>query len=72
MPQKGRAMMDLPIPSKAAAAERNGAAIRLLDAWLREDTPLIASRRPRPESDTWEQLKAELDRDRPAARKLFP
>ena len=48
-----------------ASAERNQAAIRLLDAWLREDASAPA------ESDTWEQLKTALDRDRPAGRKLF-
>jgi hypothetical protein len=48
-----------------ASAERNQAAIRLLDAWLREDASAPA------ESDTWKLLKTALDRDRPAGRKLF-
>lgn len=48
-----------------ASAERNQAALRLLDAWLREDASAPA------ESDTWELLKTALDRDRPAGRKLF-
>lgn len=63
MPQRDRAIVD-PHISSSQATERNQAAIRLLTHWLREDTKV--------ESDTWERLKAELDRDRLSDRTLFP
>lgn len=49
---------------KPAASLRNQAAIALLESWLREDSTRGAG--------DWERVKAELDRDRPSARKLFP
>jgi hypothetical protein len=42
-------------------------AARLLDTWLREDALLNGSAT----DDSWEQLKAELDRDRTPGNKLF-
>ena len=56
-------------PSPAPAAEvrkqreRNRSAIRLVNTWLYEDAAV--------ESDTWELLKSELDRDRLSRRKLW-
>jgi hypothetical protein len=44
--------------------ERNQAALRLVTTWLLEDMISV-------EPNTWEQLKVELDRERPAERKLF-
>lgn len=70
MPQRDRTIGD--IPSDATALERNQAAIQCLDAWLREDAPTFGERPFRSgEHDSWEQLKAELDQDRPSDRKLF-
>ena len=43
--------------------ERNRSAIRLVNTWLYEDAAV--------ESDTWELLKSELDRDRLSRRKLW-
>ena len=43
--------------------ERNQVAIRLLNTWLLEDAKV--------ESDTWELLKASLDRDRLSGRRLW-
>ena len=43
--------------------ERNRSAIRLMNTWLYEDAAV--------ESDTWELLKSELDRDRLSRRKLW-
>lgn len=44
--------------------KRNRAAIRLMDAWLHEDASV--------DSDTWDLLKSELDRDRLSTRRLWP
>jgi uncharacterized protein (DUF433 family) len=41
-------------------------AIDLLNSWIEEDSTLDGG------LDSWEQLKRELDRDRPASRRLFP
>ncbi len=68
-----RAIVKPPVSSETAG-DRNEAAIRLLDAWLREDAPSLVERffqHRSDEHDSWEQLKEELDRDRPSARKLF-
>ena len=43
--------------------ERNESAIRLVNTWLHEDAAV--------ESDTWELLKSELDRDRLSRRRLW-
>ncbi len=43
--------------------KRNRMAIRLMDVWLDEDAAV--------ESDTWELLKSELDRDRLSTRRLW-
>ena len=43
--------------------ERNRSAIRLVNTWLHEDAAV--------ESDTWELLKSELDRDRLSRRRLW-
>ena len=43
--------------------ERNRSAIRLVNTWLYEDAAV--------ESDTWELLKSELDRDRLSRRRLW-
>jgi len=58
------------------AADRNQAALQLIETWLREDTPslgtrLLAHLAGEPEADSWDNLKAELDRDRSSDRKLF-
>ena len=58
-----------PRPGRSPAAtvrhckERNRTAIRLLNAWLHEDVDV--------ESDTWDLLKSELDRDRLSGRRLW-
>jgi hypothetical protein len=62
MPQRANAIVERH-PANGVI-ERNQAAIQLIDAWLREDALST-------EPDTWEQLKAALDRDRPSDRKLF-
>lgn len=58
--------MPNPIPGAATCrqTERNRAAIHLVTAWLREDARI--------ESDTWDSLKSQLDRDRLSGRTLFP
>ena len=72
MPQRERAIGEPHTPSEATVTERNQAAIQCLDAWLREDAPTFGERPFRSgEHDSWEQLKAELDQDRPSDRKLF-
>ena len=43
--------------------ECNRTAIRLLNAWLHEDAEV--------ESDTWDLLKSDLDRDRLSGRRLW-
>lgn len=43
--------------------ERNRSAIRLVNTWLHEDAAV--------ESDTWELLKSELDRDRLSRRRFW-
>lgn len=43
--------------------ERNRTAIRLLNAWLHEDAEV--------ESDTWDLLKSDLDRDRFSGSRLW-
>ena len=43
--------------------ERNRSAIQLVNTWLHEDAAV--------ESDTWELLKSELDRDRLSRRRLW-
>ena len=56
-------------PSPVPAAEvrkqkeQNQSAIRLVNTWLHEDAAV--------ESDTWELLKSELDRDRLSRRRLW-
>ena len=45
-------------------SERNRGAVQLMKAWLREDASI--------ESDTWDLLKSQLDRDRLSGRALFP
>ena len=56
-------------PSPVAATEvrkqrdRNRSAIRLVNTWLHEDAAV--------ESDTWELLKSELDRDRLSRRRFW-
>lgn len=62
MPQRANAIVERH-PANGVT-ERNQAAIQLIDTWLHEDALSV-------EPDTWEQLKAELDRDRPSDRKLF-
>jgi hypothetical protein len=72
MPQRERAIGQPQSPSEATATERTQAAIQILDTWLREDSPTFGERLFRSgEPDSWEQLKAELDHDRPSDRKLF-
>ena len=72
MPQREGTIGQPQSPSEATATERNQPAIQLLDAWLREDAPTFGERPFRSgEHDSWEQLKAELDHDRPSDRKLF-
>ena len=44
-------------------SERNKAAVQLLKAWLRADASI--------ESDTWDLLQSQLDRDRLSGRVLF-
>mgnify|MGYP001466789303 CR=1 FL=1 len=38
-------------------------ALRLIDEWMADESSY--------EDDTWEELKAALDEDRPSTRKLF-
>ena len=58
-----------PRPGRSPAAtvrqrkECNRTAIRLLNAWLHEDAEV--------ESDTWDLLKSDLDRDRLSGRRLW-
>lgn len=58
----------IPNPTPGTATreqtERNRAAIELVTTWLREDARI--------ESDTWDSLKSQLDRDRSPERVLFP
>ena len=62
MPQRASAIGErLPVNEPPA---RNRAAIQLIDSWLRVDTLST-------EAESWEQLKAALDRDRPSDQKLF-
>ena len=55
-----------PTPGTATGeqTERNRAAIELVTTWLQEDARI--------ESDTWDSLKSQLDRDRSPERVLFP
>ena len=53
----------LPAATVRQRKERNRTAIRLLSAWLHEDAEV--------ESDTWDLLKSELDRDRLSGRRLW-
>lgn len=76
MPPSERAIVDPHIQSEPTATDRNEAAIQLVDAWLREDAPSLGARllshlSIESQPDSWEHLKAELDRDRPSDRKLF-
>ena len=54
-----------PVPATEVRkqSERNRSAIRLVNTWLHEDAAV--------ESDTWELLKSELDRDRLSRRRLW-
>jgi hypothetical protein len=47
-----------PIPGRASPS-----ALALLDEWLNDDSGY--------DEETWPELKAALDRDRPSARRLF-
>ena len=76
MPPSERAIVDPHIQGEPTAADRNQAAIQLIEAWLREDTPSLGARflahlSAESQPDSWDSLKAELDRDRPSDRKLF-
>lgn len=74
MPQSEGAIVKRPTARETPASERNQAAIELLGTWLREDAPSFSERlfeHLSDEPDSWELLKAELDRDRPSERKLF-
>ena len=74
MPPSERAVVNPHVQGEAtAAADRNRAALQLIEAWLHEDTPSPGARLQSAESepDSWENLKAELDRDRPSGRRLF-
>ena len=53
----------LPAATVGQRKERNQTAIRLLGAWLHEDAEV--------ESDTWDLLKSDLDRDRLSGRRLW-
>ena len=55
-----------PTPGTATGeqTERNRAAIEIVTTWLREDARI--------ESDTWDSLKSQLNRDRSPERVLFP
>ena len=73
MPPSERAVVNPRVQGEPTPADRNRAALELIEAWLREDTPSPGAR-PQPaesEPDSWENLQAELDRDRPSDRKLF-
>jgi uncharacterized protein (DUF433 family) len=50
----------------ARARRPSESAIDLLDSWLEEDSRLEGG------LESWEQLKRNLDRDRPSNRPLFP
>jgi hypothetical protein len=50
-----------------SGGQGNEAAIRLLAQWLEEDRHASAA-----DEESWERLKAELDRDRLSRRPLFP
>ena len=52
-----------PVTEVGKQRERNRSAIRLVNTWLHEDTAA--------ESDTWELLKSELNRDRLSKRRLW-
>ena len=53
----------LPAATVHQRKERNRTAMRLLRSWLHEDAEV--------ESDTWDLLKSELDRDRLSGRRLW-
>jgi hypothetical protein len=58
----GEKNVERPFPADLQA--RNEAAIRLLDAWCKEDA--------QEQQETWAFLKQALEEDRLSARKLFP
>ncbi len=66
-PSRGSDVRNTPSPVIASEIreqrERNRSAIQLMETWLHEDAAV--------ESDTWELLKSELDRDRLSTRKLW-
>lgn len=46
--------------------DQRAAAVCLLRSWIKEDTALSEA------TDSWNELKQELDRDRGSSRRLFP
>lgn len=62
-PEARSASDPLPATEARKQKDRNRPAIRLMDVWLHEDAAV--------ESDTWELLKSELDRDRLSARRFW-
>jgi hypothetical protein len=58
----GATKAERPFPADLQA--RNEAAMRLLDAWCKEDA--------QEQQETWAFLKQALEEDRLSARKLFP